>query len=113
MWNTVAGVVGLLLAVYAAADLIVRICYRLLFTRRSERDVVVLHVQEDDAEYRIRRLAMWRNLMPNSGYKWVVLLPDTMPELRKLCSELGFAAFTEKEWMRMRKPSLQSEQDGV
>jgi len=111
MWNTIAGIVGLLLAVYGVADLIVRVCYRLLFA--SERDIVYMNVQGEDAEYRIRRLAMWRNLMPSSGYEWVILLPDDVPELQTLCAELKFSAYAQKDWMRIHKIPLQSNQDGV
>lgn len=113
MGNMIAAVVGLLLALYGAADLIVRICYRVLFGRRTARGRLLLHARGKDAEYQIRRLAVWRYLVPDGGFDWVVVLSDTDSACQKLCDELGFATVTEKEWMGMHESSLQSETDGV
>ena len=113
MGTTVVSVIGLLLALYGAADLSVRICYGLLFKNRAERDQLVLVVETRHAEYRLRRLALWRNLIPDGGYDMVVVYPSAMPQVRVLCEELGITAFTEKEWNGMRKSALQSANDGV
>ncbi len=111
MGTTIAAVVGLLLALYAAADLILRICYCVLFGRTA-RGCLALHVREHEAEYQIRRLALWRYLVPHGGFDWAVVVPDDGAH-QTLCRELGLTVYTEKEWAGMHKSPLQSETDGV
>lgn len=88
MGEIIAATVALLLAVYGLADLVVRVCWRLVFT--GEREPLVLTViAGDNAEYRIRRLAVWARLCPHKGFAPTVRLTQDSPVLEDLCRELG------------------------
>ncbi len=89
MWETIGAVIGLLLALYGTADLIMRLCWRLVFAGTGEP--LVLTVTEKDAEYRIRRFAAWIRLCPAGGFTPTVVLPDENGRLQRLCEELGLA----------------------
>lgn len=95
MWETVGAVIGLLLALYGAADLILRLCWRLVFAGKQEP--LTLSVTGDDAEYRIRRFAAWLRLRPTGGFSPTVILPDENAVLRQVCEELGLHVCTAKD----------------
>ena len=87
-WEIVAATVALLLAVYGAADLVARVCWRLVFA--GERESLILTVAAGrDAEYRIRRLAAWVRLCPNGGFTPTVVLTEENESLMRLCEQLG------------------------
>lgn len=87
MWETIGAVIGLLLALYGAAELIARLCWRLVFAGEAEPLILSVAAGED-AEYRIRRLAAWMRLHP-TGYTPSVALSEENAALRRLCEELG------------------------
>ena len=80
---------GLLLALYGAADLIARLCWRLVFAGEGESLVLSVSTGED-AEYRIRRFAAWLRVCP-TGFTPTVLLAEEDAELYLLCKDLGLA----------------------
>ncbi len=93
MWEIIASVIALLLAVYGAADLVVRICWRFIFA--GEREPLSFTVfSGDDAEYRIRRLAAWSRLCPNGGFTPIVILTEENEPLIRLCKEMGLICKT-------------------
>jgi len=92
MWETIGAVIGLLLALYGAADLLMRLCWRVVFA--GETDAVTLSVAGEDAEYRIRRLAAWMRLCPNGGFTPIVVLTEENEPLIRLCTELGLICKT-------------------
>lgn len=96
MWEMIAAVVGLLLAVYGTADLVARIVWRMVFGARTEPVTVSVAVGED-AEYRIRRFAAWIRLCPNGGFDPTVLLSEENEPLQRLCDNLGLAVCIVKD----------------
>lgn len=102
MWESIAAVIALLLAVYGAADLVSRLCWRLVFA--GERSALTLTVSADeDAEYRIRRLAAWTRLCPNGGFTPTVVLTEENESLIRLCAGLGLIC---KTALQDEKPAL-------
>ncbi len=95
MWDVIAAVIGLFLAVYGAADLVARLIWRLVFT--GEREMLMLSAASEDAEYRIRRFAAWIRLHPSGGYTPIVLLGEEDAHLQRLCEELGLLVCTAKD----------------
>ncbi len=95
MWESIGAVIGLLLALYGAADLVMRLCWRLVFA--GEVQPLILSVSGEDAEYCIRRFAMWMRLRPAGGVTPTVLLRDEDAALRRLCEELGLGVCTAKD----------------
>lgn len=95
MWESIGAVIGLLLALYGAADLIMRLCWRLVFAGEAQR--LTLSAAGEDAEYRIRRFAMWMRLRPAGGFTPTVVLPDENEQLQRLCEELGVQVCTAKD----------------
>lgn len=87
MWNVIGAVIGLLLAVYGAADLVMRLCWRLVFA--GEEESLVLSVAGENAEYRIRRLAMWVHFCPHGVFVPTVVLAEENESLKRLCERLG------------------------
>ena len=88
MWELLAAVVALLLAVYGAADMMMRLCWRLIFAGECESLVLTVSPGRE-AEYRIRRLAAWARLCPNSGFVPMVVLTEDNEPLIRLCEQLG------------------------
>lgn len=95
MWESIGAVIGLLLALYGAADLIARLCWRLVFA--GEAPPLTLSAAGEDAEYRIRRFAAWMRLRPAGGFTPTVVLPDENEQLQRLCEELGLQVCTVKD----------------
>ncbi len=95
MWETIGAVIGLLLALYGAADLIMRLCWRLVFAGKAES--LIVSAAGEDAEYRIRRFAMWMRLRPAGVFTPTVLLREDDTALRRLCEELGLRVCTAKD----------------
>ena len=88
MWEIVGTSVALLLAVYGVADLVLHLCWRLLFVGRPE--LITLKVKAgEDAEYHIRRLAMWARLSPRGAFVPAVELTEDNVSLKQLCERLG------------------------
>ena len=111
MWEQLAAALGLLLAVYGAAELILRICYRLLFFEKGLPEVLVYHVSENpQAEYRLRRLAAWLCLCPTGVF--LVKVNTENPSLQKLCVQLRLPVVTEKE-QKQPETALQQEKDAL
>ncbi len=93
MWEIIAATIALLLAVYGAADLVARLCWRLVFA--GKRETLILTVSAgDDAEFRIRRLATWARLCPNGGFTPTVVLTEENEPLKQLCERLGLICKT-------------------
>lgn len=92
MWETIGAVIGLLLALYGAADLIARLCWRLVFAGESEP--LTLSVAGENAEYQIRRFAAWVRLRPAGGYLPTVVLTEENESLMQLCAALGLICKT-------------------
>ncbi len=95
MWETIGAVIGLLLALYGAADLLMRLCWRVVFA--GETDAVTLSVAGENAEYRIRRFAAWVRLRPAGGFVPTVLLRKEDAVSERLCEELGLRVCTGKD----------------
>lgn len=89
----IASVIALLLAVYGAADLVSRVCWRFIFAGKREPLNFTVSV-DGDAEYRIRRLAAWARLCPNGGFTPIVVLTQENEPLIRLCTELGLICKT-------------------
>ena len=89
MWDWIVAMMGLLLALYGVAELIVRFCWRVLFAGEDAPLIFTVTV-DDTAEYRLRRLAAWVRLCPK-GFTPRVVLSEPSPLLFRLCEELGFA----------------------
>lgn len=104
-WEAVCAVIGLLLALYGAVDLLLRCVYRLVFGKGEEH--VVCPVRD---ELRLRRLAMWQQWAPSGGIRPTVLLCESDRQTRRLCEELGLCVLTQKEWDEMCKSALQVEE---
>ena len=88
MWDVIAAVIGLLLAVYGAADLTLRLCWRVIFAGEDTPFTVTVTVDES-AEYRLRRLAAWMRFCPK-GFTPRVALTAPSESLKRLCEQLGF-----------------------
>lgn len=93
MWEMIASVIALLLAVYGAADLVSRVCWRFIFAGKREQLTFTVSAEED-AEYRLRRLAAWARLCPNGGFTPIVVLAEENEPLIRLCTELGLICKT-------------------
>ena len=111
MWEVIGTTLGLLLALYGAAELIWRLCFCLLLGGCHRRDPILVPVEEEEAEYRLRRLAVWYRLCPNRGFEPIVLLSEENNVLRALCEELHLTVYTRTEWEN--KNTLQEGQDAV
>ncbi len=107
-WETLCAVIGLLLALYGAADLILRGVSRLLFGKGEEP--LVCPVRD---EFRLRRLALWQQWVPSGGIRPAVLLCEDDRQVRRLCTELGLNVITPKEWDEMCKSALQVGENAV
>ena len=80
--------IGLLLALYGVAELVLRLCWRFLFAGEDTPLVITVTV-DDTAEYRLRRLAAWVHLCPK-GFTPHIVLSAPSHLLCRLCEELGF-----------------------
>ncbi len=94
----------LLLSVYAVADLISRLTFRLLFSSKEQKEYYVLPLDgsAEDAEYAVRRMALLRWFFPFKNVSFVVVGRDLTEESEfvtaALCRDLNLAFLTEKEW---------------
>lgn len=95
MWESIGAVIGLLLALYGAGELLARLCWQLVFAGETQPLVLSISVEED-AEYRIRRFAAWLRLHP-TGFTPMVSLSEEDTVLRQLCEELGLTVYISKD----------------
>ena len=111
MWEQLAAALGLLLAVYGAAELILRICYRLLFFEKGESEVLVYHLPDNkQAEYRLRRLAVWLRLCPTGVF--LIKVNTQNPDHQKLCEQLRLPVMRENS-EKLHKTALQEENSAL
>lgn len=96
MWESIGAVIGLLLALYGAAELLARLCWRLVFAGGTEPLILSVTAGEE-AEYRIRRFAAWVHLCPAGGFAPSVRLDGESEELRRLCEDLGLTVYISKD----------------
>ncbi len=104
-------ILGLLLAVYGAAELLWRLACRLLCPCEETYLVIPLCGTRDDAEYLIRTARLrgcGRLILLDRG-----LTPDSAALTRTVCERLRAEFLTEKEWQEMLKTALQDEKRGV
>lgn len=117
MWEIVSGLLGLLLAVYGAAELITRVAYRWALAGREPHGYLLLPVRgaRTDAEYLARRLRALRRI----DGAWEPVLLDvglTAPAAtltREVCARLSVTFATQKEWEELLKTALQEGGKGV
>lgn len=107
MGEIVAAVVGLILAFYGAIELVGRLCCRILFSEDEEPETLTLWVNGTSAEYRVRRLAAWRWMLPLKGVELAVVTDE--PEAACACEEVRVTHYTKKEWEKLCEIALQDE----
>lgn len=107
MVEMLAAIVGLCLAFYGVVDLVGRLCCYILFTDCKVRETLVLVVGKTRAEYRVRRLAMWRWLYPISGFEVAVVTDDA--DTVRICEQVRLPSYTQKEWEKLCEIALQEE----
>lgn len=111
MMREISLILGLLLAVYGAADLLWRLACRLLCPCKEACFVISLCGARNDAEYLIRSARLrgcGRLILLDRG-----LTPDSAALTRAVCERLRVDFLTEKEWQEMLKTALQDEKKGV
>ncbi len=117
MWEIVSGLLGLLLAVYGAADLITRLAYRWALAGREPHGYLLLPVRGErtDVEYLARRLRALQRM--DSEWEPVLLdvgLTHSAAALtREVCARLSVTFVTQKEWEELLKTALQEGEKGV
>lgn len=119
MWETVFFIVGLLLAVYGAADILWRLICRLLSFDREETAYLLVPLcgERDDAEYQARRA----RVLSRGGYGQSIqpilldrgLTPRSAALTREVCERLRVDFVDEKEWNELLQTALQDEKKGV
>ncbi len=117
--ETVFFAVGLLLAVYGAADILWRIACRVLSFGKDEDAylLVPMHGERDDAEYQARRV----RILCRSGYGQNIrpilfdsgLTPQSAALTKEVCERLRVDFVDEKEWQDLLETALQEEKKGV
>ena len=119
MGETVLFAVGLLLAVYGAADILWRIACRVVSFGQGEEAylLVPMRGERDDAEYQARRVKVLcrggygQNIRPilfNKG-----LTPQSAALTREVCARLSVEFVDEKEWDDLLETALQDEKKRV
>ncbi len=103
-------IIGMLLAVYGAADLLWRLTCYLLLPCRKDSFICPLCGEREDAEYIVRaaRLRGIEPLLLDRG-----LSPEHSALTQEVCRRMGVTFLKEKEWQELPKMPLQDEKRGV
>lgn len=115
MSETIVFAVGLLLAVYGAADMLWRLVCRILLCDKNDRAYLLVPLcgERDDAEYQARRA----RVLCRHGYGQSVqpvlldrgLTPDSAALTKEVCRRLQVDFVDEKEWDELLESALQDE----
>lgn len=117
--QTIFFAVGLLLAVYGAADILWRLACRLLSFDREDTAYLLVPLcgERSDAEYQARRMRVMcrggygqhiRPILLDSG-----LTPESAALTQEICRRLRVDFVDEKEWSKFLRTALQDEKKGV
>ncbi len=119
MSETVFLAVGLLLAVYGAADILWRLICRILLFDKNEKAYLLVPLcgERDDAEYQARRA----RVLCRDGYGQhisPVLLDNGLTRrsaalAKQVCERLQVDFVDKKEWDELLQTALQDEKKGV
>lgn len=119
MTETIFFAVGLLLAVYGAADILWRLVCRILLFDRTEKTYLLVPLcgERDDAEYQARRA----RVLCRGGYGQCIqpvlldtgLTPHSAALTKEVCQRLRVDFVDEKEWSELLETALQDEKKGV
>lgn len=115
MRETIPLAIGMLLAVYGAAQLLWHLACRLLCDDGGNNGYLVIPMSgnREDAEYHARRTALLRGY----GFHPIVLDTGLTPEsatlTEEVCRRLRVDFVAEKEWQKMLENALQEPKSGV
>ncbi len=101
-WETVAAVIGLLLALYGAAELCLCAVQRLVLGKATYPLICITR-----EEGRLRQLRLWMHQAPCGAFCPTVWCAPHDEQTRRLCEELSIPVVTEKEWQEICKIALQ------
>lgn len=101
-WETVAAVIGVLLALYGASELCLCVIQRLVFGKANYPLICITR-----EEGRLRQLCLWMHQAPRGAFCPTVWCAPNDEKTRRLCEELSIPIVEQKEWQEICEIALQ------